>query len=84
MAGVVRSGLSEWAMPPLDQARVTTIKSGALLVVGLQEVRSGRNYESFRQAWWCRVVGGTSSSGGHRNSTDRSTRSRAFGETADC
>lgn len=80
MAGVVRPGLSEWAMPPLDQARVTTIKSGSLLVVGLQEVRAGRNCESFRQAWWCRVVGGASSSGDHRNSTDRTTRNRAFGE----
>jgi hypothetical protein len=34
-AGVVRPGLSEWAMPPFDQARVTTMKSGSLLVVGL-------------------------------------------------
>lgn len=57
MAGLVVPGKAEWATPPLDQARVTTIKAGALLVVGVQELRSGRNYQSFRQAWWCRVVG---------------------------
>lgn len=57
MAGLVVPGKAEWAVPPLDPARVTTIKSGALLVVGVQELRNGRNYESFPQAWWCRVVG---------------------------
>lgn len=57
MAGLVVPGRAEWATPPLDQARVTTIKGGSLLVVGVQELRSGRNYESFPQAWWCRVVG---------------------------
>ena len=51
-------------MPPLDQARVTTIKSGSLLVVGLQEARTGRNYETFRQAWWCRVVDGGATGAG--------------------
>ena len=57
MAGLVVPGKAEWAVPPLDPARVTTIKSGALLVVGVQELRNGRSYESFPQAWWCRVVG---------------------------
>jgi hypothetical protein len=57
MAGLVVPGKAEWATPPLDQARVTTIKGGSLLVIGLQELRNGRNYQSFPQAWWCRVVG---------------------------
>jgi hypothetical protein len=58
MAGLVVPGKAEWAVPPLDPARVTTIKSGALLVVGVQELLKGRSYESFPQVWWCRVVGG--------------------------
>lgn len=83
MAGVVLPGRSEWAMPPLDQARVTTIKRGSLLVVGLQEARTGRNYETFRQAWWCRVVdGGAAGEGWSRG--DLSNRCPAHGECLDC
>lgn len=57
MAGLVVPGKAEWGTPPLDQARITTIKGGSLLVMGLQELRNGRNYQSFSQAWWCGVVG---------------------------
>jgi hypothetical protein len=57
MAGLVVTSMAEWATPPLDQARVTTIKTSALLVVGVQEQRIGRNHQAFRQAWWFGVVG---------------------------
>lgn len=63
MAGLVVPGRAEWATQPLGRARVPTIKTGALLVVGVQELRSRRNYQSFRQAWGCRVVGSSASNG---------------------
>jgi hypothetical protein len=63
MAGLVVPGRAEWATQPLGRARVTTVKIGALLVVGVQELRSCRNYQSFRQPWGCRVVGSSASKG---------------------
>ncbi|MBK6616326.1 hypothetical protein [Ottowia sp.] len=58
LAGLVLPGAAQWALSPLDHARVTTIRNGSLVVVGLQEVPHGRNWDTFPQAWWCRIVAG--------------------------
>lgn len=57
LAGLILPGAIEWCIPPLDCARVTTIRDGALVVAGLEEIANGRNHVQYPQAWWCRIVG---------------------------
>lgn len=57
LAGLLLQGTTEWCIPPLDWARVTTIRDGALVVAGLEEIANGRNHVQYPQAWWCRIVG---------------------------
>lgn len=57
LAGLVVPGGSEWALPPLDQARITRIRGPNLYIVGIEEItRDRRTVLTFRQAWWCRLV----------------------------
>ncbi len=57
LAGLVVPGASEWALPPLAQARITRIRGPNLYIVGIEEiVRDRRTVLTFRQAWWCRLV----------------------------
>lgn len=45
---------------PLNHARVSKIRRGALLIFGLQQFSySGRDKDlrEFPQVWWCRIVG---------------------------
>lgn len=49
---------SEWALEPLEDARVVAIKQGSLLVIGTQYLCEMRRYVDYPQAWWCRVAGG--------------------------
>ena len=58
LAMLLAPELPEHLLEPLDQARVTRIRQGALLIVGLQEVvRPIRRVDHCRQAWWVRPVG---------------------------
>ena len=53
-AGLLKQGESEWALPPLDDARVTKIDARGLLIIGMEQVKGYDNrFISFRQAWWC-------------------------------
>lgn len=57
LAGLVVPGGSEWALPPLDQARIERIRGPNIYIVGTEEiVRDRRTVLTFRQAWWCRLV----------------------------
>lgn len=56
LAGIIELGTVEWAIPPLDEARVTRIEGLNLIIVGVEEVVDGRRTYRYRQAWWCRVV----------------------------
>lgn len=57
LAGLVVPGGSEWALPPLDQARIERIRGPNLYIVGIEEIaRDRRTVLTFRQAWWCRLV----------------------------
>jgi hypothetical protein len=67
LAGLLLPGTTEWAIPPLDLARVTTIRDGALVIAGMEEIATGRNYMQYPQAWWCRIVGHASRTS-HRSS----------------
>lgn len=58
LAGLQTPGTTSWSIPPLDHARVTTIRAGSMIVVGVEEIGSGRNFVNYPQAWWCRVVTG--------------------------
>lgn len=57
LAGVLKPGETEWALPPLDQARIERIRAGNLYIVGVEEIlHARRNLRAYRQGWWCRVV----------------------------
>lgn len=56
LAGIIELGTVEWAIPPLDEARVTRIEGHNLIVVGVEEIVEGRRTYRYRQAWWCRIV----------------------------
>jgi hypothetical protein len=44
-------------LEPLDDARVTKIGRGGLLIVGVQEtLRAVRRRDQHRQAWWCKPI----------------------------
>lgn len=62
LAGLVVPGGTEWALPPLDQARIERIRGPNLYIVGIEEIaRDRRTVTTYPQAWWCRLVldGGT-------------------------
>jgi len=44
LAGLQTPGTCFRAIPPLDQARVTTIKSGSMVITGVEEIAVGRNH----------------------------------------
>lgn len=57
LAGLLIPGACEWALPPLDQARVQRIWGPNLYITGLEEFeRARRTVVTYRQAWWCRLV----------------------------
>ena len=57
LASLLIPGTCEWAIEPLDHARVVKIARGAMLMVGLQErSRPVRLVEQVRQAWWVRAA----------------------------
>ena len=56
LASLLKPGTFDYALRPLDWARVTKIDSAGLIVVGLQESGYGRRLEELPQAWWCRPV----------------------------
>lgn len=57
LASLVLPGSSEWALPPLDRARIERIRAANLYIVGVEEiVRDRRTLLTFPQAWWCRLV----------------------------
>lgn len=58
LAGLVVPGGHQWMLPPLDEARVTCIREGSILVIGQQQLARSRDKDElvFDQAWWCRVV----------------------------
>lgn len=57
LAGLVLPGASEWALPPLDNARIQKIRGPNLYVVGVEEIaRDRRTLATYPQAWWCRLV----------------------------
>jgi hypothetical protein len=57
LAGLVVPGATDWALPPLDNARVEKIRGQNLLILGYEEIpRDRRNVVTYRQAWWCRLV----------------------------
>ena|SRR2546425_9064638 len=58
LAGLLQPGSTEWALPPLDYARVTRINDRGMLIVGFEEIAraNNRGAEVFRQAWWARPV----------------------------
>ena len=39
MAGLLKQGESEWALPPLDDARVTKIDARGILIVGMEQLK---------------------------------------------
>lgn len=62
LAGLVVPGGTEWALPPLDQARIERIRGPNLYIVGIEEIaRDRRTVATYPQAWWCRLIldGGT-------------------------
>ena len=61
LAGLVTPGTSQWALPPLDMAVVKRIEGAHMIILGIEEIVSGRNTESFRQAWWVRVLDSSAS-----------------------
>lgn len=59
LAGLLSPGESEWALPPLDHARVVKIRAGGgMLIVGLEEVprMNHRGSDIVPQAWWVRAI----------------------------
>lgn len=57
LAGVLLPGQTEWALPPLDYARVERVRAGNIYIVGSEQVlHARRDLRNYRQAWWCRVV----------------------------
>jgi hypothetical protein len=57
LAGLLRPGSFDYALPPLDRARVMKIEARGMLIVGLQEKKYfNRDVGVVRQAWWVRVV----------------------------
>jgi hypothetical protein len=56
LAGLLVPGVAEWALPPLDQARIKRIRGPYIYIVGLEEIESGRHVKTYPQGWWCRLV----------------------------
>lgn len=60
LAGLVAPGQTNWALEPLDLARVVVIRDFQIIIAGVQEFNPSKYYrdrvKSFPQAWWCRVV----------------------------
>lgn len=57
LAGLLWAGETQWAREPLDQARVTAIRGGSLVIIGMQQVTGyGHQLAEYPQAWWCRIV----------------------------
>jgi hypothetical protein len=71
LAGLLQPGVMEWALPPLDYARVTHINDRGMLIVGFEEIAraNNRGADVFRQAWWARPV--TDSAGAPAPARDR-------------
>lgn len=60
LAGLTPVEGCTWLIPPLDHARVSLIRAGRMIIVGVEEEDRGRgNVQRYRQAWWVRPVGGT-------------------------
>ncbi len=52
LAGLTSPGETRWLLPPLLSARVTRIRGQHLVIVGFEQVQTGRKLQTFRQAWW--------------------------------
>jgi len=51
LAGVVEAGQIEWALVPLDQARVTRIVGREMVIAGVEEILEGRSAKRYEQVW---------------------------------
>jgi hypothetical protein len=59
LAGLLVPDTCQWALPPLDQARIERIRGPHLYIVGVEEaVQYRRLIKTYPQAWWCRLVFG--------------------------
>ncbi|WP_305295719.1 hypothetical protein [Polaromonas sp.] len=57
LACALQPGTCEYVTPPLDRARITQIRNGAILVTGAEQVPKGRkDVTVFKQTWWCRPI----------------------------
>lgn len=58
LAGLLRPGSFDYALPPLDRAPVQLIDSRGMLIVGMQEKKYFNRGTSgmARQAGWVRVI----------------------------
>ena len=52
LAGLTSPGETRWLLPPLLSARVTRIRGRHLVIVGFEQLQTGRKLQTFRQAWW--------------------------------
>jgi hypothetical protein len=52
LAGLTSPGETRWLLPPLLSARVTRIRGRHLVIVGFEQVQTGRKLHTYRQAWW--------------------------------
>lgn len=66
LAGIVEAGQIEWALVPLDQARVTRIIDREMVIVGVEEVLEGRTAKRYQQAWRVHQPESASAASGQR------------------
>lgn len=64
LAVLVAEDQPDHVLEPLDYARVTKIRRGSFLIVGVQQYKLPvHHFEDHKQAWWVRPVGQPVSAG---------------------